>query len=87
MINKKYKIQFTKEAAKDTKKLSPKLKKKLKEILTHKIFHEPYSGKKLLGDLQNMYSVHLSYQDRIIYSINEKSKVVIIHRTKTHYGN
>ena len=82
-----YEIKFTKEAFKDTKKLSPALKKKLKTILMNRIAVEPYTGKKLVGDLKNFYSVRLNYSDRIIYSINEDSHTIFIHRTRTHYGD
>ena len=82
-----YEIKFTKEAFKDTKKLSPALKKKLKTILMNRIAVEPYTGKKLVGDLKNFYSVKLNYSDRIIYSINEDSHTIFIHRTRTHYGD
>ncbi len=81
-----YKIRFTKEAVKDIKRMSPKLKNKLKEIILNKIAVEPYSGKKLIGDLSGFYSVRLSYNDRIVYSIDENNKIVFIHRTRTHYG-
>ena len=81
-----YEVRFTKEAVKDVKKLSPKLKNKLKEIVVNQIANEPEAGKKLLGDLTGLYSVRLSYKDRIVYSINQKEKQVIIHRARTHYG-
>ena len=81
-----YEIRFTKEAVKDIKKLSPKLKNKLKEIILNKIALEPYTGKKLIGDLSGFYSVRMSYKDRIIYSIDENKQIVFVHRTRTHYG-
>ena len=46
----------------------------------------PYSGKKLVGDLAGFYSIRLSYQDRILYTINDEQKLIYIHRAKTHYG-
>ena len=82
-----YEIRFTKEAFKDTKKLSPALKKKLKKILINRIAVEPHTGKKLVGDLKDFYSVKLNYSDRIVYSIDEDSHIVYIHRTRTHYGD
>ncbi|MGC9366098.1 MAG: type II toxin-antitoxin system RelE family toxin [bacterium] len=80
-----YRILFTKEAIKDIDKQSPKIIKKLKEIIENQISMEPYSGKKLVGDLKGFYSIRLNYRDRIVYSIDEKSKVIYIHKTKTHY--
>ena len=81
-----YEIRFTKEALKDVKKLSPRLKSKLKDILERMISLEPYSGKKLVGQLKGFYSMRLSFHDRIVYTIDEEEKKVYIHRSKTHYG-
>ena len=82
-----YEIRLTKEARKDVQKLSPRMKKKLKDILTNKIALEPYTGKKLVGQLKGFYSVRLNYQDRIVYSIDDESRIIFIHRTKTHYAD
>ncbi|MCK4401867.1 type II toxin-antitoxin system YoeB family toxin [bacterium] len=81
-----YEIRFTKTAFKDVRKLSAKLKQKLKEILLKQVAEEPYSGKKLIGDLMGFYSIRLSYKDRIVYSVNENEKIVYIHRARMHYG-
>jgi len=82
----RYEIRFTKEAAKDVKKLTPRLKKKLREILENNIAIDPFSGKKLIGDLKGFYSVRLTYQDRIVYSIDQKNHIVFVHRPRTHYS-
>ena len=81
-----YTLVLTKKAARDISKLTPQLKAKLKDILLNKISIAPYDGKKLVGDLSGFYSVRLNYQDRIIYSIDEETRTVCIHRTRTHYG-
>lgn len=81
-----YEVLFTKEAFKDFRKLSLKLKNKLKDIITRQIIENPYSGKKLIGDLTGFLSIRLSYKDRIVYSIDEKAEVVYVHRVKNHYG-
>jgi len=82
-----YEIRFTKTAAKDVDKLTPKLKTKLREICVNTIGQNPYSGKKLVGDLDGFYSFRLTFKDRIVYTVDEKNKVVFIHRAKTHYGD
>lgn len=82
-----YEIRFTREADKDVRKLTPKLKQKLQAILTESVSTAPHIGKRLAGDLQGFYSVRLTYKDRIVYTINEREKIVIIHRAKTHYGD
>jgi Txe/YoeB family toxin of toxin-antitoxin system len=84
---KSYNIRFTREAAKDVKKLSPQLKKKLKDILINNISINPDSGKKLVGDLEGFYSIRLTYKDRIVYTIDKKNHTVFIHRARTHYGD
>ena len=81
-----YQIEFTKQAQKDITKLSPKLKNKLKDILRNKISIMPETGKPLVGDLKGYYSVRLSFQDRIVYRIENNRCVVLIVRAKTHYG-
>ena len=79
-------VRFTKEAAKDVKKLSPRLKRKLREMLLADIATNPFSGKKLVGDLLGFYSVRLTHQDRIVYSIDESTRTLFVHRARTHYG-
>ncbi len=80
-----YEVRFTKEAKKDVDKLTLKLKKKLKSIIQDTLSISPYSGKKLVGDLTGFYSIRLSYQDRILYTINDEQKLIYIHRAKTHF--
>jgi mRNA interferase RelE/StbE len=82
-----YDVRFTKEARKDIAKLTPKLKKKLKTIIQDVICINPYAGKKLLGDLAGFYSMRLSYQDRIVYTIDDEQRLIYIHRAKTHDGD
>lgn len=82
----RYQIAFTKQAQKDIAKLTPQLKTKLKAILRNKIALEPQAGKPLLGDLTGYYSVRLSFQDRIVYRIENDRCVVLIVRAKSHYG-
>ena len=79
-------IRFTKEAVKDFHKLTPRLREKLKEILVNSIAPDPHGGKRLVGDLAGFFSVRLSFKDRIVYSIDEDTQTIFIHRTCTHYG-
>jgi mRNA-degrading endonuclease RelE of RelBE toxin-antitoxin system len=82
-----YAIRFTKEAAKDVEKLPPRLKEKLKIILRAQVAPSPRCGKRLVGDLAGFFSLRLSYKDRVVYSIDEDSRTVFIHRARTHYGD
>lgn len=81
-----YQIVLTKQAQKDIAKLSPKLQNKLKDILRNKIALFPQTGKPLTGDLKGYYSVRLSFQDRIVYRIEDGCCIVVVVRAKTHYG-
>ncbi|SHE22340.1 type II toxin-antitoxin system RelE family toxin [methanotrophic endosymbiont of Bathymodiolus puteoserpentis (Logatchev)] len=72
-----YTLYFTKKAQKDIQRLSPKLKIKAKAILRNKIAYEPRAGKPLIGRLKGYYSVRLSYQDRILYRIEEDKCIVL----------
>ena len=83
---KPYAVRFTKEAIKDVKKLSPRLRRKLREILAADLATDPFSGKKLVGDLTGFYSSRLSRKDRIVFSIDEAARTIFIHRARTHYG-
>ncbi len=81
-----YEIRFTKEAVKDVGKLFPKLKEKLQSILQNVIAHDPFAGKKLIGDLTGFFSYRLTYKDRIVYTIDPERHIIFVHRAKTHYG-
>lgn len=86
MSDRAYEIRVTRRAEKDIQKLPPKLKQKLLEILTEVIAKNPFEGKKLIGDLLGSYSYRLTYQDRIVYSVNREKKIVYVERAATHYG-
>ena len=83
---KPYEVRFTKEAVKDFQKLTPKLQQKLREILLQTISKDPHCGKRLVGDLTGFFSLRLSYKDRLVYSVDDESRTVFVHRAKTHYG-
>ena len=82
-------VKFEKETLRELTEWFDKDVKTGKKIL--KIIEEtkrnPYEGKKLQGDLAGFYSLRLTYQDRIIYHVEELEHCVYIHRVKTHYGD
>ncbi|NOQ22289.1 MAG: type II toxin-antitoxin system mRNA interferase toxin, RelE/StbE family [Candidatus Aegiribacteria sp.] len=82
-----YTIRFTRQAAKDIKKLTPKLQSKLKDILRKHLAVDPYCGKPLVGDLKGYWSLRLSHKDRIVYSIHDDELIVLLIRARTHYGD
>jgi len=81
-----YEIRITKQAFKDIKTMTPKLKNKLHNILTSVISENPFMGKALLGELSGNYSYRLNFRDRVVYSIDVKSKIIYLKRARTHYG-
>ena len=82
-----YAIRFPKEAAKDVDKLPPRLKEKLKVILRQQVAPNPRCGKRLVGDLAGFLSLRLTYKDRVVYSVDDDTRTVFIHRARTHYGD
>jgi mRNA-degrading endonuclease RelE of RelBE toxin-antitoxin system len=82
-----YAIRFTKEAAKDVDKLPPRLKEKLKIVLREQVASNPRCGKRLVGDLDGFFSLRLSYKDRLVYSVDDDSRIVFVHRARTPYGD
>ena len=82
-------IVYTKQAQKDAKKLSSSgLKSKAEEIiqiLQTDPFQMPPSFEKLVGDLSGAYSRRINIQQRIVYQVLEKERIVKIIRMWTHY--
>ena len=79
-------VQVTRRAEKDISRLTPKLRRKLYDVLTEVIAQDPYQGKRLVGDLAGSYSYRLTLHDRIVYSIDVKTRTVYIERAATHDG-
>ena len=83
----RYRVRFTRLAEKDIAKLNAKLRAKLIDIVRYRLAVDPHAGKPLVGPLKGYYSVRLSYQDRIVYSIQDDELVVTVVRARTHYGD
>ena len=85
----KYKLVYTKQAIKDSKKIAKSnLKEKVIEllkILEDDPFKTPPRFEKLVGDLEGAYSRRINIQHRLIYQVLEDIKVVKIIRMWTHY--
>jgi len=82
-----YRVRFARQAEKDIAKLDQKLRAKLKEIVRNRLAVAPYSGKPLMGPLKGFWSVRLSYQDRVVYRIDDDELLVVVLRARTHYGD
>jgi len=67
--------------------LTPKLRAKLKAILSEVVGKEPFSGKKLYGDLEGNYSYRLDLKNRVVYSVDKRRRVIYVKRARTHYGD
>ena len=85
-MSERWEVRFTRQARKDVDRLSPKLRQKLRDILVEVLAEDPYAGKRLLGDLEGSYSYRLTFKDRIVYSLDEKRRILYIERARTHYG-
>ena len=87
MVN--YKIVYTKQAIKDTKKLQAsnldKKAKELLEIIKQNPFQIPPRYEKLVGDLTGAYSRRINIQHRLVYQVFEDIKTIKIIRLWTHY--
>ncbi|RKT46380.1 type II toxin-antitoxin system RelE family toxin [Thiocapsa rosea] len=61
--------------------------KTITDIVRYRLAVDPHSAKRLAGPLKGYYSARLSYQDRILYSIQDDELVVIVVCARTHYGD
>lgn len=85
----KWRLVYTKQAQKDTKRLlEAGLKEKANELL-EMLKGDPYKTpppfEKLLGDLTGAYSRRINIQHRLVYQVYKKEKVVKIIRMWSHY--
>ena len=82
-------IKFSKNALKDAKKLrSANLASninRLIEILKQNPYQPPYE--KLSGNLQGYSSRRINIKHRLVYSIDEDSKIVKVVSVWSHYGD
>ena len=81
-------IEFARSTLKDAKKLrSANLTFKfsrLIKILKQDPYQPPYE--KLSGNLQGYYSRRINIKHRLVYSIDESSKVIRVVSVWSHYG-
>jgi toxin YoeB len=82
-----WKIVFTKQAAKDAKKINASNLKAKAEKLIKILQQNPYKPpfEKLTGDLKGLYSRRINIQHRLVYEIIEEQKTVKIVSLWTHY--
>lgn len=84
-----YNLKFTKLAIKDSKYLKSagldEKAKKLLEIIKENPFQNPPPYEKLVGDLSGMYSRRINIQHRLVYTVDEESKTILVLRMWKHY--
>ena len=82
-------LVYSKQALKDAKKLkSAGLKSRaaeLLEVLKNDPFQNLPTFEKLVGDLAGAYSRRINIQNRLVYEVFVKEKVVRVLRLWTHY--
>ncbi len=88
MVN-SWELFFTKDAAKDARKLSSAGLKEKAEFLMNVIRQNPFQNpppyEKLVGDLSGMYSRRINIQHRIVYQVLEKEHAVKVLSLWGHY--
>ena len=84
-----YSIKLAKSTMKDLKNLKfVHLNQKFKdimEVLKEGPFQNPPPYEKLIGNLKDKYSRRLNIQHRVVYSVDNDAKEVIIWSAWTHY--
>ena len=84
-----WRVVYSKQAAKDAKKLSASgLRTKaqaLIELLKEDPFVTPPRYERLVGDLAGMYSRRMDIQHRLVYEVFEEERTVRVLRMWTHH--
>jgi len=85
-----YKIEETKRVAKQYKNyrgldsLWKKLKE-LREIIKTNPYQYPPAYEIMTGDLAGVVSRRINHEHRLVYTVDEEKKVVLIHSVWSHY--
>jgi len=84
-----YQIKLAKRAVKDSEKIAKtNLETKVKNlvnILKDNPYQNPPPFEKLVGDLKGCYSRRINIQHRLVYSIHEDDKIIVIRSMWSHY--
>jgi Txe/YoeB family toxin of toxin-antitoxin system len=82
-----WKIEFSRTAVKDAKKLkSANLEanvRELLEVLKSNPYQPPYE--KLAGNLTGYYSRRINIKHRLVYSVNDETKTIRVVSVWSHY--
>ncbi len=84
-----WRVVFTKQAQKDSKKIAAaglrSKAEKLLDILRENPYKTPPTFENLLGDLSGAYSRRINLKHRLVYQILDNEKVIKVIRMWTHY--
>lgn len=85
-----WRVVFSKQAAKDAKKLSSSGLKPKAQALINLLEEDPFATppryERLVGDLSGMCSRRINIQHRLVYEVFEEERAVRVLRMWTHYG-
>lgn len=85
-----WRVVFSKQAAKDAKKLSSSGLKPKAQALINLLEEDPFATppryERLVGDLSGMYSRRINIRHRLVYEVFEEERTVRVLRMWTHYG-
>lgn len=84
-----YLVKLSRKAEKDREKLlQANLSKKAKvliDILAESPYQSPPAYEKLVGNLSGFYSRRINIQHRLIYTVQDEEKIVIVRSMWSHY--
>lgn len=84
-----YTLKFSKLAVKDSAKLKQagldEKTKRLLKIISENPFQTPPPYERLIGDLDGMYSRRINIQHRLVYAVEEETKIIRVLRMWKHY--
>ena len=84
-----WQVVFTRQAAKDAKKIARagfrSQAEKLLAVLAANTFRNPPPFEKLVGDLDGAYSRRINIQHRLLYQVLKDPRTVKVIRMWTHY--
>ena len=85
-----WRVVFSKQAAKDAKKLPSSGLKPKAQALINLLEEDPFAAppryERLVGDLSGMCSRRINIQHRLVYEVFEEERTVRVLRMWTHYG-
>lgn len=85
-----YRVLMTKQAKKDRELVAniPAMKKNVQslvELLSLDPYKQPPFYEALVGDLKGVYSRRINRQHRLVYTIDNEKRQVVLLRMWTHY--